>query len=199
MQKLSKIQRQLLCAAVKKINLIEFIERETTVRFSHQGGRRYMGLCPLPSHRDSKPSFSVSMLGDGNSTVWVYHCFGCGNKGTILDFCMAFFDKKGTDEVLKLIMERTGFKLSDIDISGPIAVYVDSQRNMECSHIVASNLCRMLLRKNFESQTQKWVRSVFKKMNAILETDDFKAMQSVQEQCVKKLKLVCGDKSGQKK
>ena len=41
-------------------------------------GPELVGLCPF--HRDTKPSFRV------NLEKQVFHCFGCGAKGNILDF-----------------------------------------------------------------------------------------------------------------
>lgn len=41
-------------------------------------GAELVGLCPF--HRDTKPSFRV------NLEKQVFHCFGCGAKGNVLDF-----------------------------------------------------------------------------------------------------------------
>jgi len=64
-----KIVRRHLYDAVKKIDLASFIEAETGC--SWDGGTC---ICPMPSHRDSKPSFSVSEQHDG---IWLFNCFGC--------------------------------------------------------------------------------------------------------------------------
>ena len=45
-------------------------------------GSTYQGLCPF--HEDSSPSLSVSKKGN----KWLWHCFGCQAKGTVIDFVM---------------------------------------------------------------------------------------------------------------
>ncbi len=54
------------------------IELQPTQKNPHQLG----GGCPLPNHGEdrTKKQFSV------NSTMKVFHCFGCGASGSILDF-----------------------------------------------------------------------------------------------------------------
>ncbi|MGB0748487.1 MAG: DNA primase [Magnetospiraceae bacterium] len=44
-------------------------------------GREFSGLCPF--HKEKTPSFTV------NDEKGFYHCFGCGEHGTALDFVMA--------------------------------------------------------------------------------------------------------------
>jgi DNA primase len=41
-------------------------------------GRQRMALCPF--HRDTKPSCSI------NLERRIFHCFGCGARGSVLDF-----------------------------------------------------------------------------------------------------------------
>jgi DNA primase len=49
------------------------------VRLEQRGGR-YVGLCPF--HHEKTPSFTV------NPDLKLYHCFGCGKGGTVLNFVM---------------------------------------------------------------------------------------------------------------
>jgi len=48
--------------------------------FKANGSGMGQGLCPF--HKDTKPSLSVN-LNDGH-----FHCFGCGEKGSVFDFYM---------------------------------------------------------------------------------------------------------------
>ena len=43
-------------------------------------GRNFFGLCPF--HNEKTPSFSVA------PDKGIYHCFGCGNGGSALNFIM---------------------------------------------------------------------------------------------------------------
>ena len=45
-------------------------------------GRNYSGLCPF--HQEKTPSFTV------NDQKQLYHCFGCGEGGTVFTFLMKF-------------------------------------------------------------------------------------------------------------
>ncbi len=69
-------------------------------------GRQHMGYCPLPNHNGKRnsPSFSA------NLERGIFHCFGCGAKGNLLEFAA--------------LMER----VSPEDGNGLRAVALDLQR-----------------------------------------------------------------------
>jgi len=60
-----------------RISLVEIIGR--TVRLIKKG-REFHGLCPF--HQEKTPSFTV------NEDKGFFHCFGCGEHGSIFDFIM---------------------------------------------------------------------------------------------------------------
>lgn len=65
-------------------------------------GKDWFGRCPI--HRESTPSFSISMDGQGN---WLYHCFGCGAGGDVLDFVQKT-DNVNFAEAVKRVKEIIG-------------------------------------------------------------------------------------------
>ena len=67
-------------------------------------GRDYSGLCPF--HREKSPSFHVS------GEKQLFHCFGCGASGNLVQFVMRV---EGLDfvEALKLLAERAGIALPE--------------------------------------------------------------------------------------
>ena len=67
-------------------------------------GRDYSGLCPF--HREKSPSFHVS------GEKQLFHCFGCGASGNLVQFVMR---AEGLDfvEALKLLAERAGIALPE--------------------------------------------------------------------------------------
>ena len=60
-----------------RISLVEIIGR--TVRLIKKG-REFHGLCPF--HQEKTPSFTV------NEDKGFFHCFGCGEHGSVFDFIM---------------------------------------------------------------------------------------------------------------
>jgi len=60
-----------------KPNIIEVIGQYVEL---HKMGREYVGLCPF--HAERTPSFSV------NLEKQLFHCFGCGEGGSVFDFVM---------------------------------------------------------------------------------------------------------------
>ena len=57
-----------------------------TVTKLKTAGLRLVGLCPVPSHEDSSPSFTIYQ----ESGRW--YCFGCTRGGDLLDLFMAVED-----------------------------------------------------------------------------------------------------------
>ena len=54
------------------------------VEVKSKGGRQHHGYCPLPNHNGKKnsPSFSA------NLERGIFHCFGCQQRGNLLDFAV---------------------------------------------------------------------------------------------------------------
>ncbi|HLR64909.1 MAG TPA: DNA primase [Pseudogracilibacillus sp.] len=65
-------------------------------------GRNYFGLCPF--HEENSPSFSVT------SDKQIFHCFGCGEGGSVYDFLML---KEGFSfmDAVKYLAERVNVEL----------------------------------------------------------------------------------------
>ncbi|MDR2793196.1 MAG: DNA primase [Treponema sp.] len=71
------------------------------VRLENRSGR-FMGICPF--HKEKTPSFSV------NPDLKLYHCFGCGKGGTVLNFVMEM-DKLSFPEAVESLAKRFGVVL----------------------------------------------------------------------------------------
>ncbi len=67
-------------------------------------GKNYFGLCPF--HREKTASFSV------DNTKQMYHCFGCGKGGSVIQFVM---DAENLDyiEAIKFLAERARITLPE--------------------------------------------------------------------------------------
>ncbi|MBI4212404.1 MAG: DNA primase [Deltaproteobacteria bacterium] len=71
-----------------------------------RAGRNFKGVCPF--HQEKTPSFMVS---DDKA---MYHCFGCGEGGDIIRFCM-HFEGLSFPEAVKYLAGRAGMKLPELD------------------------------------------------------------------------------------
>lgn len=72
------IPNQVVEQIIERANIYDVISRYTTLKRS---GSDAKGLCPF--HSEKTPSFHVS------EQKQVYHCFGCGAKGTVISFISA--------------------------------------------------------------------------------------------------------------
>jgi DNA primase len=95
-------------ALIAKSTIQEVIDRMDAValvgeyvRLEQRGGR-YWGLCPF--HQEKTGSFTV------NPELKVYHCFGCGKGGTIINFIMEM-DKMSFPEAVEFLAKKTGVEI----------------------------------------------------------------------------------------
>lgn len=73
------------------------------VRLKHSG-RSFMGLCPF--HKEKSPSFSVS------AERGYYHCFGCKEHGSAIDYVMKS-EGLTFPEAVRSLAERAGIEVED--------------------------------------------------------------------------------------
>ena len=82
------------------------------VRLTRRSGVNQFGLCPF--HSEKTPSFSV------NAERQIYHCFGCGKGGGVINFIMEVENLSVRDAVkLSLSVEANHATGTDIMIFGP--------------------------------------------------------------------------------
>ena len=62
-----------------KLNIIDVVGEKVQLK---KAGRNFKGLCPF--HNEKTPSFMVS------PDRQVFHCFGCGKCGSVIDFVMEY-------------------------------------------------------------------------------------------------------------
>lgn len=74
------------------------------VRLSKRSGANLFGLCPF--HSEKTPSFSVS------PDKQIYHCFGCGKGGSVINFIMEIENLSFPDAV-EFLARRAGLEIPD--------------------------------------------------------------------------------------
>ncbi len=74
------------------------------VRLTKRSGSNLFGLCPF--HSEKTPSFSVS------PDKQIYHCFGCGKGGSVINFIMEIENLSFPDAV-EFLARRCGMEVPD--------------------------------------------------------------------------------------
>jgi len=69
--------RKRLASALKERWTVEDYCQDILQMYLEERGQRLWGLCPLPDHMESTPSFSISP----SKNVW--YCFGCNRGGDV--------------------------------------------------------------------------------------------------------------------
>ena len=173
---------------VSVCDLSEFIESETGVDLKwNRDGSGAVCACPFPDHYEKKPSFHINNL-EGK---WVFHCFGCQRKGTIIQFVYEYFEKKNFYETIKYLCDY--YELNDIEdlaIKGlkNVSKKVNFNLQMENENVIASNQCRMLLRKDFRKH-KDWVCSAYKRLNRALSEKDQEEIQNISNEAFSRMRL----------
>ena len=74
------------------------------VRLTRRSGANQFGLCPF--HSEKTPSFSV------NTERQIYHCFGCGKSGGVINFIMEIENLSFPDAV-QFLARRAGMEVPE--------------------------------------------------------------------------------------
>ena len=74
------------------------------VRLGKKSGANMFGLCPF--HSEKTPSFSVS------PDKQIYHCFGCGKGGGVINFVMEI-ENLSFPEAVEFLARRAGMPLPE--------------------------------------------------------------------------------------
>ena len=89
-------------ATVRDRNSIDEVVGEY-VALRRAGAGSLKGLCPF--HDEKTPSFNV------RPTHGTFHCFGCGEGGSVIDFVMRM-EHVGFVEAVERLADRVGFRLT---------------------------------------------------------------------------------------
>jgi DNA primase len=96
---MSRIAKSTIQEVNDRLDAIAVVE--DYVRLEKRGGR-YWGLCPF--HNEKTPSFTV------DPDRKMYHCFGCGQGGGIINFVMEM-DKLSFPEAVETLARRMGVEI----------------------------------------------------------------------------------------
>ena len=108
-----------------------------------KNGRDYTGLCPF--HKEKSPSFHV------NQEKQLFHCFGCGAGGNLVQFVMK---AEGLDfvEALKLMADRAGIILPEDDTPVDDKLYQKKKRILAINKTIKMRLSACMRRAVFSGK-----------------------------------------------
>lgn len=106
-------------------DIVDYVSKYVQLK---KNGRDYVGLCPF--HNEKTPSFHV------NSDKQLYHCFGCGSGGNLVQFVMRSENLDFTD-ALKLLADNAGIMLPENDSSYDDERHKKRQRIYEMNKVAA--------------------------------------------------------------
>lgn len=95
------IPGEIIQQIIENSDIVDIVSGYTNLR---RNGRDATGLCPF--HNEKTPSFHVS------SEKQVYHCFGCGAGGSVVNFVMQAENLTFVDAI-KFLGERTGISIPE--------------------------------------------------------------------------------------
>lgn len=83
-----------------RLNIVDVVGARVQLK---KAGRNFRGLCPF--HNEKTPSFMVS------PDRQIFHCFGCGKGGSVIDFVMEY-EHVDFSEALETLAQQAGVTLS---------------------------------------------------------------------------------------
>ena len=106
-------------------DIIDYVSKYVRLKKS---GRDYSGLCPF--HNEKTPSFHVSQ------DKQLFHCFGCGASGNLVQFVMRT-ENLDFVEAVKLLADRAGIIIPEGSANMSSAAHERKKRILEMNKIAA--------------------------------------------------------------
>lgn len=177
------------------VDLPALIEEQSGVSMKYgRDGSSAICICPYPSHKDSKPSFHLNL---NEENIWLFKCYGCNETGNAVHYCQHCLnlDMSSRYDIIRYLAEKFGINIDDIDENSKEvkAAQEESRKKAELykklhlEHIITSNQCRLVLRKNVDNNA-KWVCQAYKKMNKAIEEQDLATIEAISRQALKKIR-----------
>lgn len=106
-------------------DIVDYVSQYVNLKKS---GRDYSGLCPF--HHEKSPSFHVSQ------DKQLFHCFGCGASGNLVQFVMRM-ENLDFVEALQVLADRAGIILKEENVAANNKAYEKKQLIYQMNKIAA--------------------------------------------------------------
>ncbi|MCC8169546.1 MAG: CHC2 zinc finger domain-containing protein, partial [Oscillospiraceae bacterium] len=149
-----RISDDLISEICSENDIIDYVSQYVKLKKS---GRDYSGLCPF--HNEKTPSFHVSR------EKQLFHCFGCGASGNLVQFVMRTENLDFVDS-LKLLADRAGIIIPEDGGGFSDDNHEQKKRILEMNKISARFFYNMLK----DSEIGKTAREYFARRNILWKT-----------------------------
>lgn len=109
---------QLILEISQNNDIVDVISQYVKLK---KNGSRYLGLCPF--HKEKTPSFTVS------PDKQLFHCFGCGAGGTVINFVMKAENLDFIDGV-KFLAEKARIAIPDDNFKNDKIEFYEKKQNI---------------------------------------------------------------------
>ncbi len=196
----SKYSASLIEEIIEALDIREVIEEEYNLVFEEPNAAGWWHTnCPLPGHRDSTPSFGV------NPELRMYKCFGCQERGNLINF-IRIVDGLSFNEAVEKLSLLAGVDIANSnlsayralrDIDTTVKAFLNDQSNsklpagispVEYMRNIAERLRAYELKVNSDENELVWVDSIYKEIDAKDIKDDQKGMSQIWSSLTKEMK-----------
>lgn len=196
----SKYSASLIEEIIDALDIREVIEEEYSLVFEEPNAAGWWHTnCPLPGHRDSTPSFGV------NPELKMYKCFGCQERGNLINF-IRIVDGLSFNEAVEKLSLLAGVDIANSnlsayralrDIDTTVKAFLSNQYSsklpagitpIEYMRNIAERLRAYEFKVNFDKIELAWVDSIYKEIDAKDIKDDQKGMSQIWSSLTKEMK-----------
>ncbi|MBM4358415.1 MAG: toprim domain-containing protein [Deltaproteobacteria bacterium] len=110
------ISPETIAAVKERVDVVAVVGETVALR---RAGRTWKGLCPF--HKEKSPSFHV------NPERGYFHCFGCGEKGSAIDFLIKL-EGHTFPEAVRILAERFGVEVVETGAADPDRARYERQK-----------------------------------------------------------------------
>ena len=129
--------RSVIDEAKDKVQVIDLADRLCGPGQMRQVGKEWVARCPLPDHPDKSPSFSANR----DKNLW--HCFGCGQGGDVVNLAALYWGHERMDEAAAYVLLEFGHDIPP----RPPAWFRKQQRQKEIRRLVDDARVEVLARR----------------------------------------------------
>lgn len=185
-----KISRQFI-NTIQKVSILDYMDQEYDSYWIYNKSSNWANTnCPMPRHDDSSPSFGV------NTETNLFHCFGCGCKGDIIELVQ---NVEGLTfiEAIQKISNFAGLEieLTNLDIKNLINEINDNLKSRSISEndnifpgrlnetnfliALASRTKKYIRNNDFNPEVITLIDNIYKKIDSYTEEKNIKKIEYI--------------------